>query len=251
MKMRKLFASLAVGALLCFGCAGVAFAQTNSVDWAVSFSNDAQMVSDYDQQAVNDALSAMQPGDSVKFEVTVTNDNENSTDWYMTNQVIKALEDEDLEYGGAYTYSLSYGDRVLYSSDMIGGEGSGGATGLQEATEATGEWLYLATLGQGESGTVVLEVSLDGSTQGNAYMNKLGTLQINFAVEYTDNGHTELVYRPGDPTPGEQIKDNANPLDTWVPRTGDLITGGLTLIAIAAGVCFFAMGLRRLRKGSR
>lgn len=248
MKMKKLFASLVAGALLCFGCVGLAFAQTFAVDWSVTYvTADADYVSDYDQAAVNAALSSMQPGDAVVFDVTIVNEGDEATDWYMTNSVLKTLEDEDLEYGGAYTYSLSYGDRVLYSSDMIGGEGEDGNSGLLEATEATSDWLYLATLAAGETGNVKLEVALDGSTQGNAYMNKLGTLEIRFAAE--PEGVT-----PPPANPPQEITDNPNPLDGWVPKMGDFVMGGFTLIAIAAGVWFFAMGLRRMRtssKGSR
>ena len=65
--------------------------------------------------AVNDALRQM-------------NEDKEKTDWYMTNEVLKSLEDSvSVAEGGAYTYILTYKDAagtetVLYSSEVVGGE---------------------------------------------------------------------------------------------------------------------------------
>ena len=45
------------------------------------------------------------------------------------------------------------------------------------------DYFYLDRLDKNETGTVELEVGLEGETQGNAYQNTLAKLQLNFAVE--------------------------------------------------------------------
>lgn len=242
MKIKNLIIGLAAGAILCFCGAGVAIAQSYNIDWSVTYTDqNKQVIDDYDQDAIDKRLSEMQPGDDVSFDITIINKNEKSTDWYILNEVIKTLEDNDLEYGGAYTYSLSYNDDVLYSSDTVGGEGEGGEQGLKEATEATDEWLYLTTLQPGEEGLVKLEVGLDGSTQGNAYENKLGTLRIQLSTEITPDT-TDVPRNPRQP-----VSASTN----GVPRTSDILAGCFALLALAAGAVFFTMALRRLRHSGK
>ena len=42
------------------------------------------------------------------------------------------------------------------------------------------DYFYLDRLDKNETGTVELEVGLEGETQGNAYQNTLAKLQLNF-----------------------------------------------------------------------
>ena len=116
----------------------------------------------------------------------------------MTNKVLYSLEDRSKNSatgGGAYTYTLTYkghdGEtRTLFDSDTVGGENESAAgEGLHGATNALKDYLYLDTLAKGESGTITLEVALDGETQGNDYQDTLADLQMNFAVELNESGN--------------------------------------------------------------
>ena len=162
-------------------------------EYSVTFSADKKMVPNYSKSEMYKEFMGMQPGDSTDIVMNLQNDYASSVDWYLTNKVIKSLEDtrdnENLA-GGAYTYTLSYKgptsdrDRVLFDSDTVGGEDvSTLGQGLHEATGALEDWLYLDTFQSGEGGQLVLTVALDGETQGNDYQDTLAELQMNFAVE--------------------------------------------------------------------
>ena len=215
--------ALATGVLL-LSSFGIAFAESTSANWNVTFNSDKQMISDYDQQKINDAIDQMMPGDDLSLGISIKNECANSTDWYMTSNVFKTLEDANEASGGAYTYSLTFTNSTgevstIYSSERVGGDVARdeNSQGLKEVSNATGSWMYVTTLTSGESGQVHLNLSLDGMTQENNYMRQEGGLEINFAVEDTVEGGTMVTT--------EEVG--------LLPKTGDLFTNGL-LIAICA-----------------
>lgn len=164
-------------------------------NWAVSFTSAKKMSSNFKSSEMDDSIYGLQPGDYTDIVLTLKNDNENTTNWYMTNKVLKSLEDTRKNdsglQGGSYTYILTYkgnqsGDeeKVLFSSDVVGGQTESKAgEGLHAATNALEDWFYLDTLKKDEGGTITLRVALDGETQGNDYQDTLAELQMNFAVE--------------------------------------------------------------------
>ena len=159
-------------------------------EWKVEFTQAKEMVSNFTSKNFDDVLSSMQPGDSAEFGVRIQNSSDAVTDWYMTNQVLKSLEDASkTASGGAYSYVLTYTDsqgqvETLYNSETVGGENyTLNLEGLHEATNALDSFFYLDTLEYGESSVVRLHVMLDGETQGNGYQNTSAQLQMNFAVE--------------------------------------------------------------------
>lgn len=170
-------------------------------DWKVEFTEDEKMESNFKTSNMDDTISGMQPGDDAIFTVSLQNDNDITTDWYMSNKVLKSLEDDSKNHGtagGAYTYYLEYtaadGTKsVLFDSERLGGTSAAG-TGLHQATDALGDFFYLDTLPKGKGGYVTLRVVLDGETQNNDYQDTLAELQMNFAVmmraagEYYDEG---------------------------------------------------------------
>ncbi|MDO5134299.1 MAG: hypothetical protein Q4D81_15170 [Eubacteriales bacterium] len=165
----------------------------------VSFTADKKMVSDFKSSEMYNQMAGMQPGDHINIVMNLKNENESTVDWYMTNKVLKSLEDTRKNHpnlsGGAYSYILTYknlstnDEKVLYSSDTVGGEGASTAgQGLHEATNALKDWFYLDTFSKGQSGVLNLYVELDGETQGNDYQDTLAELQMNFAVELKESG---------------------------------------------------------------
>ena len=144
--------------------------------WLVEFLGK-ELASNFQSNQIQEEIFNIQPGDSVYFEVEVTNSADFTTDWYMANEVLRTLEESnDCAEGGAYTYILTYVDpegteNVLYNSEVVGGEEDTTleGEGLHQATNNLEEYFFLDRLEAGEGGFVSLYVKLDGETQGNDY----------------------------------------------------------------------------------
>lgn len=173
--------------------------------WNVTFSGN-QMISNFKSSDMDDAIYAMEPGDTVVFKVALDSVYSGSTSWYMENRVLKSLEDSrDVASGGAYSYILTYTDhenntRMLYSSDEVGGEGvtAAGDEGLHQATSSLKEFFFLDDIEKNEPGFITLQVHLEGETQGNDYQNTLAELQMRFAVELNSETPTRPTFPEDD-----------------------------------------------------
>lgn len=225
--------------------------------WSVVFDGDS-MNSTFTNADIDDTIYQMQPGDTADIHLTLTNDYDGDTDWYMTNEILQTLEDsQSVAEGGAYTYILTYirqdgTEEILYSSEEIGGETiNASGEGLHQATDSLEDYFYLDTLSSGQSGQIRLVVELEGETQGNAYQNTLAQLQMNFAVELSsaegnpETGETSpsestQETTPGGTTPEETTAGNTpsgtNPPGTVV-KTGDTAQIELwSIVTLALGV---------------
>lgn len=229
---------------------------TGKEGWQVTFTSQKQMVDNFSKGEMDDAISDMEPGDSILLTINLKNDNnESATDWYMLNEVLYSLEDRSANTGttgGAYTYILTYINKngvsnVLFSSDTIGGETMEGNEGLHAATNALEDYFYLDTLNPGETGKITLEVALDGETQGNDYQNTLADLQMRYAVEVRPGPTTVYEENPGPgntPTPP--------PTTTTVVKTGDETDLLPYMIAMAgSGLVFLILGIYGMRKNRK
>lgn len=257
---KKLFRLLLPGVLLVSVSLNVC-AETSygGSDWKVTFTDEKKMESSFKTSDINDTIYGIQPGDNAIVELSLKNENGTATDWYMTNKVLYSLEDRSANSGasgGAYTYRLVYTDKnnsetVLFDSDTVGGDqNSGGREGLREATAGLEDYFYLDTLHTGDSGKIMLEVALEGETQGNDYQNTLADLQMNFAVEMnpdavreeeeTSNRNREIVNREQDSNRNEGSRGRG----TSVVRTGD--ESNLTPFIMASsisGVLFLLLSM--------
>lgn len=246
--------------------------QSGESGWHVAFDGE-QMESTFHSQEIADAVYAMQPGDNVTFSLTTENTSEETTDWYMTNEVLQSLEDtQAVADNGGYTYRLTYTDKdgaetVLYTSDSIGGEkDSPVGEGLNEATDSLDDFFFLDRLAPGEGGSLALYIALDGESQGNVYQDTLADLQMNFAVELVKD--TSVVpnsklpsdypflteYKTNIKTIKKQIVETVSNIigigRTQAAKTGDVWTFG-AIVLLAAGLAVFAAALissRRRRK---
>ena len=190
--MKKKILCLAMMAMMVVGTTMTANAEDfkGSQNWLADFTGE-KIESNFTSAAIADEILQILPGDTITLEVSIQNSYEDETDWYMTNEVLKTLEEsKDAAEGGAYTYVLSYKGAdgavtELYNSDTVGGEGDVTADleGLHQATDSLEDYFFLERLDKGEKGTVSLFVKLDGETQGNDYQDTLARLQMNFAVE--------------------------------------------------------------------
>ena len=276
--MKKALLSLFLVCLLVGGISLPVRADTfyGNSGWRVAFTSQKKMDSNFRTADLDEAVSGMQPGDNIIFTMALQNDYSESTDWWMTNEVLHSLEDSSANsrtHGGAYTYNLTYTDKtgerfVLFDSETVGGEViSAAGEGLHEATDAMEEYFYLDTLTTGDRGTIRLEVALDGETQGNDYQDTLADLQMNFAVEINPNGvpRRELSEKESNFSLRRNTENDHYELvdyesssrvslvsDTDIVRTGDETDLVPYFIAMAvSGVLLLFLAIVSMRQGRR
>lgn len=167
--------------LFILGSIGTVFADENTTTAGSCEFTGKEMVSSFDSNKIAASVSQMEPGDSVTFSVDIKNNSSISTKWYMSNDVLKSLEDtQAVAENGGYSYILTFvgpdgKEDTIYSSTSVGGEKEATAgKGLNEATNSLDKFFYLKTLEPGEGGSVKLLVGLDGESQGNIYQDTLG-----------------------------------------------------------------------------
>ena len=228
---------------------------TGSDDWTVSF-DGSKMESNFKSADLDEVIYDMQPGDTAQFQVALTNKHGKEADWYMSNDIVISMEDSTEASGGAYEYLLTYTDAdasggayeylltytdadgtetTIFSSEMVGGEDTTSGEGLHKVSDALGEMFYLSRLASGASGTVKLEVKLDGETLGNDYQNKLAQLEMQFAAEEAADDQIVTTRVPGDRATTVKTGDNAE------------IMLYISLAALAVGLIILILVLRRMR----
>lgn len=216
-------------------------------DWGVTFTAQEKMDSNFSLEEYNDKIEGMQPGDDVTITLKIKNTHPEETAWYMTNTVLKSLEDASkTAKSGAYTYVLTYQgpstSLTLFDSDTVGGESSdkdNGGEGLNAISDVLSEndedYFYLDNLTSGQEGVITLKVALDGETQGNDYQDTLARLQMSFAVE---------LHKPGEVPPPPKNP----PRNTTVVITGENIhPTTLFLIAGISGAVVLVLAILGLR----
>lgn len=245
MKKKCMGLFLALGLIFFAGTEARADELYGQSGWEVTFTSENKMANNFGQNSIDEAISNIQPGDSITFTLSLGNQNSKATDWYLTNEVVRSLEDTSRNTaigGGAYTYYLAYEGAnrsvVLFDSETVGGEDS---EGLKDATEDLEQWVYLDSLNPGQGGRITLRVALDGETQGNNYQETLADLRMQFAVEVRPEPVTVIEEGPPGTPPPSQPR---NPIRTKIVRTGDETNMIPYLIAMAiSGVMFLLLAL--------
>ena len=156
----------------------------------------------YSSETLSGAAGSLQPGDDAKITIVVRNSHNESTDWWLKNEILQSFLNS--EKGGAYTYKLTFTDsakkkNVIYSSERVGGSEKASdksKSGLKDVNDTLKDYVFLGTLPAGESGKLELYIQLEGESQINAYENTLAKLKLNFAVELTK----DRIVRTGDDT---------------------------------------------------
>lgn len=233
-------------------------------DQCVTFTG-SKLESNFNGTQFAEDAKNIQPGDTMNFEVDITNSTDAQADWYMTNEVVQSFERNSGANGGAYSYKLSYVDpagteTVLYNSSTVGGEAVGGAAeklGLEQTENDS--YFYLDRLGKGDRGKILLSIGLDGETLINDYQSTLAQLQLNFAVQEVPTGGGgggggggtvtyQYLNEEGVPLTGTLI-DGLGGNAVTSPKTGD--TGNLLLwscIALASGCLLLFLWFGRSRR---
>lgn len=127
--MKKKIICLCLAAGLFFSTVLPARAETipGESGWQVTYSGGKKLDTNFKTSSFSDTISKIQPGDTVKFSIVLKNEDGAVTDWYMTNKIIRSLEEHSVANGGAYTYVLKYTHadgktEEFYNSDRVGGE---------------------------------------------------------------------------------------------------------------------------------
>lgn len=224
-------------------------------DWKVEF-DGSKMSSNFTSADMKKDIFQLQPGDTMELQVGLKNTSEKDADWYMTNEVLKSLEDsQSIAEGGAYGYKLTYvgpdkKETVLYDSETVGGEDAQKGEGLHQATDALEKYLYLDRLSKGDVASVHLTVKLDGETQGNDYQDTLASLQMSFAADpvtvttVTKKGEDKVVNKTVTKTVQTPTKNVVRS-----PKTGDTTQIlAISAVALASGVILLILAVVLIKK---
>ena len=156
------------------------------VDYKAGTTGSVLDDSSFNADEVDAKLGSMQPGDRIIFTITLNNQKQAATRWYMENEVMKSMERLATDTG-AYSYKLTYNGEVINNSEDLGGADDSEAAvgGMTPATAGLENFFELGSIGAGENGTVKLEIELEGESQGNSYQNAQARLRFHFAVDET------------------------------------------------------------------
>ena len=226
---KKIYSFLLIAALLC-SLTVTAFAASGDI----TFTPDGKL--EEVNFNIDQVFAGLEPGDNATYNVNIHNRNSKTTRWYMSNSVLKSLEDGYTIGGGAYTYILTYkgpkgSTTTIYNStdranDYIGGEHGTNASvpvGLHEATSNLEDYFFLDTLNSGENGVVTLYVALEGETQDNSYQNTAARIKMNFAVEPSNTN----------PNPSNRTAVKTGDENNLLPYYIGMVVAGLLLLYLA------------------
>jgi hypothetical protein len=238
------FLCMILTAAVCLLMPVTIFADTLSNEdenWKVTY-DEKGLSTNFDTTGVSSTIKGAMPGDTISYVISTQNDKSGNTDWYLSNSVISSLEDEDTA-GGAYTYQLSYiandGTTTALYDSTVGGDAGTGLTQVNNTTD--NNYFYLGRLSEGQTGKVVLNITLDGNTQTSSYMSKFAQLKMNFAVEEAVNSVVTVNNTVTETAPGNVVYlQNTPKANTDVlsgPKTGDAILPMiLSILGVAVGI---------------
>lgn len=249
----------------------------DTISWPVTYDGN-KVTSKFTDSVTNDVLSAVMPGDTVIYKVNYSTSV--PADFYLNADIVNTLEEKKLDdtdpddiskavdsdeaKEGAYTYVIKNGNTVIFDSELIGvGESDELLKGLK-MVDGEQKFFELGRLGAGGSGSVTIEIKLDGNSQDNSYMHKLATLDVKIGAQAVPKNTVE--HRPGNTrhvvytVPGGldivSITDPDTPLAIVRnnPQTGDMLapiivcTVGLVVGIIIIGIYFTIVFKQRSRR---
>lgn len=189
------------------------------------------------------AFENVAPGETRTQTITLKNENGKTADFYMSAEVVKALETNAAAAKGAgYDITLKVGDTVLYDSTVGGYTASETAstTGMDGMNSALEDYILVATMEQGEAKDVVLSITFDGEAMDNTsavdYSLTDGKLAFDFKVGYDEPTRTTVVQY-------EQKEEVIKILETV--RTGDEAMIGIAIAVFVAGAVLIVLGRKK------
>lgn len=256
MKIKKIICLVAV-CVFSFGMTTTVLADTIPASTSVTY--DGKTLS-YENKDLTEIIKNVQPGDTASIAVDLYNNSSNTTHYYLTTSILNSLEETSSASNGAYTFSLVYqnangSETVLYNNDRVGGENTTNGLGLKQVqiTDAN-SYVYLDDIPAGGKGKIFLNITLDGNTQDNSYMNAWADLQMQFAVENapeTINQYEER-YTPGEVVTVKKPDTVVTILEELVPlapKTGDvMIPMIISMVAFVGGLILLVWAVVLMKK---
>lgn len=231
-------------------------AEDHNKEWAVNFDGKKMttMVGEEVVEQLDLSFSNLLPGESFTMKAVMQNSSKNKTDWYMSNEILQALEEsKQSANGAAYTYVLTYHASEdatpveIYNSSSVGGTTKTSDTeqGLKEVKDLK-DYFYLDRLEPSEEAYVCLYVKLGGETHVNSYQDTIAKLQLNFAVEKISEGTTTKEITK------EIKKVNTETVVKVVPtmvQTGDNAQVGLfSALTLGSAAVLIVLAVRAMMK---
>lgn len=211
MRRYHITAVLLMALILMVGLSSTCFANSYKFKGKCQY-NGSEITSNFTTGKWAAAQKNMEPGDDLTYTVKYKNKSNETTYWYMRNDVLETLEQaKDQAENGGYTYVLkNEGPKgkmtTLFDNSEVGGEAKpGNLEGLKQATNATGEYFFIQKLKPGETGVTHLYVALDGETEVNDYMDTRGALEVSYAVEKPEKGTKTKTVIQHTPRTGDQM----------------------------------------------
>lgn len=206
------------------------------------------------------AFEGVAPGETRTQTITLVNDNGQTADFYMSTEVLRALEETREQAAGAgYDIVLTAAGTELYNS-TLGGYGAESSGGSREGLKAMNDSalsgdVLVATLGKGESTQITLQIHFDGEAMDSSagavdYSNAMGEVGFGFKVGYQDATgvvrEDKVVTEKGETRYVTRIVEERLPL---AAKTGDnaMILGGL--VVLAAGIVLLVLTGKKRAEG--
>lgn len=236
------------------GGATVSFTENKKLEYS-NVSTEGKYVN------LGSAFEGVAPGESRSQTITIQNNYKKTADFYMSTEVVEALESNTTKARGAgYEIKLTAGDAVLYDSKAGGysstKDSSASSAGIAKMNDTLDGYVLIATLKKGETSDVVLNIAFDGEAMDNTtaidYSWAEGQLAFEFKVGYEEPTGTTTVYKEITKKGENKYVNNlVNIIENAVPlaavATGDASMIGLAVVVLFAGVAFVTVG-RKKRK---
>lgn len=265
---------LALGlAIMMFCATGItSFANGNAT---VSFTKDKELIysnvtaDENGNVNLGSAFENVAPGETKSQTITLVNENERTADFYISTEVVDALEaGKEAARGAGYEIKLTAGETTLYDSAVGGYKGIDGAEaasatgidgmnatlGKDEDNDGEADYILVATLPQGKSTDVVLSIAFDGEAMDNNaagvdYSLTDGQISFDFKVAYEDPSGEVIIREVSEDGEVTYIKKVVNIIENAVPlgavATGDGAMLGLAVLVLAAGACLIIFGRKK------
>lgn len=182
--MKKRLMMIGMVMMLVFGTCMTSYASSAASTPAVTFTGDAK---EYFQFAGNtddfaQEFKGMLPGEPRTQQFVLSNKDQREMKFYIQTDVAKDLSEDNQAKNAVYDIVFEAGGETIYQG-TIGGE-NGGLTDLSDG--AMGGRILLATLKKGETQTVNMTISADGTAMGNDYQNSEAEILFQFSVQYDE-----------------------------------------------------------------
>ncbi len=244
--MKKQICILGAAVLLAITCV----MPVKAADSTVTFGADGKLNT---PSSVGSTFNGMAPGETKSLTIQVKNENNNTADFYMSTDVVKALEESHGGAGAGYNVKLTAGGTVIYDSTAGGytAAGTGSTEGLKDINASLNDKILIGTLAKGASTDVILTIGLDGEGVDKAsYAASLGQIDFAFSAGYEDPTGPYTVYKVVTKSGETKYLKIFDQKVALAAQTGDTFIWWAGAVVILAGVVMVIMGLRRKAAGS-